>query len=133
MEKTLHINLFIKWFDLTHKGIKLEDYRELTPYWFERLVFDHKKLFKYYTGHNWEDNIYREEGVLHICSKKQSTIAFKPFDTTTISNGYKTDRPQFVVEHKGIEIGTGKSKWGAIKGRIYFIIKHGDGVVSNVV
>ena len=130
--KTLHINLFSKWFELTHEGKKMEDYRELTPYWFQRLVFDYKKIFKYHTGYNWEDDIYRKEGVLHICTKKSSTIAFKPFDTTTISNGYKTDRPQFVVEHKRIEIGTGKSSWGAIKGRIYFIIKHGDGIVSNV-
>ena len=36
-EKTLHLNLKRKWFDMTESGTKLEDYRELTNYWFWRL------------------------------------------------------------------------------------------------
>ena len=35
--KTLHLTLKKKWFDLIVLGIKKEEYRELKPYWINRL------------------------------------------------------------------------------------------------
>ena len=34
----LRLSLKKKWFDLTKRGIKPEDYREITPYWCARLL-----------------------------------------------------------------------------------------------
>lgn len=36
-EKTLHLNLERKWFDMIYQGIKKEEYRELKKYWEDRL------------------------------------------------------------------------------------------------
>jgi hypothetical protein len=35
--KTLHLTLKKKWFDMIVLGIKKEEYRELKPYWINRL------------------------------------------------------------------------------------------------
>ena len=37
--KTLKLTLNKKWFDLIEKGIKTEEYREIKPYWFSRLLY----------------------------------------------------------------------------------------------
>ncbi len=34
---TLHLNLHAKWFDMIASGEKLEEYREIKPYWTKRL------------------------------------------------------------------------------------------------
>lgn len=39
----LQLSLKTEWFNKTKAGIKTEDYREITPYWYSRLV-DIKKL-----------------------------------------------------------------------------------------
>lgn len=124
--RTLHLNLKKKWFDMILSGEKTEEYRDITPYWFERLVFEHKKVFKYCTGYDWEDGFYNEEGVRYIIEQKQSMFGFKPFDTITFSNGYSKNRPQFQIEFKGIEIGRGNPEWGAEPWEKYFVLKLGN-------
>lgn len=42
MERTLHLNLKKKWFDMIASGEKKEEYREDKYYWRKRLVFDPK-------------------------------------------------------------------------------------------
>jgi len=46
----LRLSLKTKWFEMTKAGIKTEDYREINEYWFKRLVFQHKKAFRYTYG-----------------------------------------------------------------------------------
>lgn len=36
--KTLHLNLFKKWFVMIYKIIKRQEYREITPYWCNKLI-----------------------------------------------------------------------------------------------
>lgn len=50
----LQLSLKRRWFDLTKSGVKTEDYRDINDYWFKRLVFDYKKVFKYTSGHEWD-------------------------------------------------------------------------------
>ena len=38
MEKILNLTLKKKWFDMTRAGIKKEEYREVKPYWVNRLI-----------------------------------------------------------------------------------------------
>lgn len=38
--KTLHLNLKKKWFDMIASGEKTEEYREIKPYWHNRLLFN---------------------------------------------------------------------------------------------
>jgi hypothetical protein len=34
---TLHLVLAYKWYDMIERGVKLEEYREVTPYWEKRI------------------------------------------------------------------------------------------------
>ena len=78
-------------------GEKKEEYREIKPYWIKRLT----------ANNNAFDDC-----------KDFSSIIFK--------NGYAKDAPTMTVECLGIEIGSGKSKWGADPWDEYFVIKLGE-------
>jgi len=124
--KDLRLPLKRKWFEMTKAGIKTEDYRELNEYWFKRLVFDYKIVFKYCTGYNWDDEMYRAEGISYIAKAKRSMIGFVSFDFNVMTLGYpkSTDTDRILkIEHKGIEIRAGNPEWGAVPGKLYFVIK----------
>jgi hypothetical protein len=95
--KTLKLTLNKKWFDLIEKGIKTEEYREIKDYWIKRIK---------------EMSLTRLE-------------AFKHFDLVEFTNGYNKTSPQITMECKGIEVGTGKTEWGAVADTQYFVIKLG--------
>jgi len=90
--KTLNLTLKKKWFDMILQGEKQEEYREIKPYWEQRLCreFD--------------------------CTTKRAVIiagrdSFIKYDTITFKNGYAKDCPIMELELKGIEVGMTKSNW----------------------
>ena len=117
MSDKLQMSLKTEWFEMTKAGIKIEDYREITPYWMKRLVHSCSCL-PYYKPH--ELNIAIEECPLG---------GFKEFKSNTMTLGYpkKGDTERIIeFEHAGIEIRTGNPAWGAESGKLYFVIKHGN-------
>lgn len=134
--KNLQLSLKQKWFDMTKAGIKKEDYRELTPYWFKRLTYYQRREFKYFTDHDFSVMI---EDILNSCQSSDYTdeldyqldnwyITFKEFDENIMTLGYpKKDDPERTLrfEHSGIEIRMGNPEWGAEPNKLYFVIKHG--------
>lgn len=116
MPNDLRLSLKRKWFEMTKARIKTEDYREITPYWVNRLV----KEFDWGTEdkHDWVTS----NGL--VVFKK-----FVDFSKNTMTLGYPsaTDTDRIITfEHLGIEIGYGKEEWGAEPNKLYFIIKHGN-------
>jgi len=103
--KTLHLNLKKKWFDMILSGEKKEEYREIKPYWENR-------LFSKFNNSDIEKSLITKNGFIGY-----SQIIF--------SNGYSKNRPQFVIEFKGIEIREGNPDWGAEPGVKYFVLKLG--------
>lgn len=99
MNKTLHLPLKAKWYELIEKGIKSEEYREIKPYWIKRLII------RKYKGNIMVD------------------ASFKDFEEVKFSYGYTKRRMTY--ECKGIEVGTGKTEWGAEPNKKYFVIKLG--------
>jgi len=89
--ETLHLNLKRKWFDMIASGEKLEEYREIKPYWDRRFI-DEKR-----------------QNILDATTAFE--IAWKNFNTITFKNGYQKDAPTIIVECKGIEIGKAKPEW----------------------
>ncbi len=132
--QTLHLNLLKKWFNLTAQGIKKEEYRDITPYWANRLLSmeNGDKLTKCYPKESieglcislqrWEDLDYIEENL------KVFNIKFKTYHNTDFRNGYKSlDKvPRFIIENKNITIGIGKEEWGFTGYTPKFIIHHGE-------
>ena len=118
----LQLSLKIKCFEMTKAGIKKEDYREINHYWIKRLMTK-----KY-------NNIYQNEqeaidGIIkHIDPNYLVKNHSKKFDCNVMTLGYpkSTDTDRILkLKHKGIEIGYGKTEWGAEPNKLYFIIKHG--------
>ena len=128
MPSCLQLSLKSKWFEMTKAGIKKEDYREINEYWFKRIIFNYKKVFKYCTGHEWDSCQCRDEYIKLIIDRKRTMIAAKPFDCNVMTLGYpkSTDTERILkLEHKGIEIRTGNPEWGAEPNKLYFVIMHG--------
>ena len=120
MSNSLRLPLERKWFTMTLSRIKPEDYRELTAYWYARLcLYDGKKKSKKF----WEF------AALNSMDFDTSKISFQVFDSNVLTLGYpkSTDSNRIVTrKHNGIEIRTGNPKWGAVPGKLYFVIKHGE-------
>ena len=136
--KNLQLSLKKNWFEMTKTGEKTEDYREITPYWANRLFekdhqdngtvaywmgylsckgLDGRRHFRYYGFKN-------QDSIDYILSK----FKFKDFKKNTMTLGYpkKTDNERILsYNHEGIEIRKGNPKWGAEKDKMYFVIKHG--------
>jgi len=133
----LQLSLKTQWFEMTKSGVKTEDYREINPYWANRLFnkcnpdmsvafwkgflgrtgFDGERQFRYYgfSGQTTIDYVLKKYG-------------FKPFEANTMTLGYpkSTDTDRILkYEHAGIEIREGNPDWGAEPGKLYFVIKHG--------
>ena len=113
---------------MTESGEKTEDYREITPYWCNRLLLydGKKKPVKWWAFmQNIEGCFFRKAIENNIVNGK---ITFKSFDENIMTLGYpkKTDKSKILIyAHAGIEIGKGNPKWGAEEGKLYFVIKHG--------
>ena len=119
----LQLSLKNNWFEMTKSGNKTEDYRELNLYWFKRLVFSSKKVVEYL-------NIKNDIDVKNVCKDAfwSKRFGFKPFVTNIMTLGYpKSTNLERILkfEHKGIEIRTGNSEWGAEPNKLYFVIMHG--------
>lgn len=121
--RNLQLSLKKQWFDLTKSGVKTEDYRDITPYWFKRLfetIIDDNSIEQ---SLEYILEGYDLDFINNICGYQP-----KQFITNIMTLGYpkstNTDRI-LKLEHKGIEIDYGKQEWGAEPGKRYFIIKHG--------
>ena len=138
---TLHLNLKKKWFDMLLAGIKKEEYREIKEFFINKFILDretmqpcHKREVVGNTAYYHKDmrNFNFFFGTHPELTRSESAILYlkcygvlRKYDTITFSNGYAKDRPQLVIELKGIEIREGKPEWGAEPGKKYFVLKTG--------
>lgn len=93
-----------KWFDMILERIKLEEYREVKPYWrtrFAKALGMEKRLMPL-------EMILDIEQPLHL-----GLVKFR--------NGYGKKAPELVADCD-LRIGTGKPEWGAAEGEEYYIL-----------
>ena len=122
----LQMSLKKQWFEMTKAGIKREDYREITPYWCNRLF--NKEINRGVTF----DQFLKELTENGNFRKAVQLISLKEFTTNTMTLGYplKTDTARILkFKHEGIEIRTGVSEWGAEPDKLYFVIKHSERII----
>lgn len=126
MSKVLDLVLMHKYYDMIESGKKREEYREITPYWFIRLLnydpeeyIDGKPIPTYFESNGFDsiaDGIRWDleiSGVLH----------FKDFTHVRFHRGYTSTTMTFEI--KGMSIGQGREELGAEKDKKYFVIKLG--------
>lgn len=115
--RILHLTLKKKWFDMIASGEKKEEYREIKMYWIKRLI--DKELFKSEEDFlSWYNKSLTEEIPLDLVVNEFDVVEFK--------NGYAKDAPTIRLIWGGVKVTEGKQKWGAEKGKKYFVIKLGD-------
>ena len=101
--KTLTLSLKKKWFDMIKAGVKKEEYRDgsMSFYWANRL----------------RERTKTSDGLIYG--------DFKHFDRLVFTLGYpKADDTERRLTFKNprIRIDEGKPEWGAIPGKLYFVI-----------
>lgn len=127
--KTLHLVLKRKWWDMIESGEKKEEYRDFTPFYIKRLC-DNPCFNK--QGEIIERNII-DKWTLDACEKRgidlktawaDGNIIPKDYSSVTFHFGYTNKTMVYSV--KDISVGEGRTEWGAESGKEYFIIKLGE-------
>lgn len=112
--RVLKLTLKKKWFDMFLSGQKKEEYREIKPYWMQRLTYCYQKGFspcKYMK-----------------CGANDAMCANAFDDSYThvqFTNGYGNDKPSITFELLDISIGKGDPNLGASNEDV-FIVKVGE-------
>jgi len=105
MNKTLHLTLKKKWFDMILSGEKKEEYREIKEFWATRLCY---KIPVPWGGYmSCKNQIL---GGDYKCKGWEPPM-FEDFTDLCFVNGCGNHRPRFTIELKGIRIGEGKPEW----------------------
>lgn len=132
----LSLNLHKQWFDAhASKDGKRDDYRALSPYWIGRL-FDvsstgSKKKYINLICDSYPDNAGRAKLLRYLIDNGR--MRPKPFTHVQLDNGMKPlkELPRMHKYYLGIEIGHGRTEWGAEPDQEYFIIKCGAIIYSQ--
>lgn len=109
---------------MTKSGEKTEDYREINVYWSKRLVY----MLRDVLLHRHVPQFIDDKDAYSFLTCPQNNFGFKDFDYNIVTLGYpsKNNKERILkFEHAGIEIREGRQEWGAEKGKLYFVIKHG--------
>lgn len=107
-DSTLHLFLKDKWYDLIKSGDKTEEYRDIKPYWLNRLL----KLD------------YTAFSVVFDPRKIGLRVIPQMFRFVVFHRGY-TNRT-ITMKVKYVAVGKGRIAWGAPKDREVFIIGLGE-------
>lgn len=106
----MYLQIKKKWFDMIVSGEKKEEYREIKPYYDTRF----QNLFGFI--------MLERKGKIEILRGVLPEIEREPVQEIIFRNGYSTKAPMIKAKCS-IRIGTGKEKWGAEKGKIYYILE----------
>lgn len=115
MENTILTLPQKKWFYMVRSGEKTEEYREITPYWCNRLLDlgDHNMRIV-------DCFCERIEFMIH-----ESLLKIRQFSRVTFTLGYPKAEDmerRMTFNNPKIRIGTGRPEWGAKPVEKYFII-----------
>lgn len=119
--KILHLPLKAKWYNMIESDEKREEYRDITPYWYQRL-YQRKPEFAYAGSISREDAEYACDPTLrHILIEGFKDNELKPYTHVCFHYGYTKRTMLFKID--GITIGRGNPNWGAPTDKNVFIIK----------
>lgn len=128
-ERILYLPLKKEWYDMIESGEKTEEYREIKPYWCNRLLYGCTLGVKEY----WEGVLQNaikwvaEHGKripsinMHNCLIRDYGIRY--YTHVCFSYGYTKKR--MIFEYKNLRVGYGKTEWGAPANMEVFIIELG--------
>lgn len=102
-----------KWYKMIESGVKLEEYREMKPYYAVRIA----KILGYF-------EMYKEESKEKCIKIMEHDLAGEDSREVRVlfRNGYGSSCPSF-VKRCAIRIKSGNSNWGAEPGVLYYVFK----------
>ena len=122
--RTLHLVLKRKWWDMIANGIKKEEYREVCHYWATRLLDGQYRWYSHNTDYPGDFAWWL---FWKIASK---SISFREYSKVCFHLGYTNTIMTFNIDKMFMEIGSDNNKevWGAEPNKHYFVIKLGERV-----
>ena len=120
--KILHLPLKAQWYNMIESGEKTEEYRMITPYWYQR-VYQRKPEFAYAGLLSKSDAEYACDPDLRyiLTGDGFKDNELRPYTHVLFRYGYT--RRTMLREIESITIGRGNPKWGAPTDKDVFIIK----------
>ena len=122
MNKILDLPLKKEWYEMIESGVKTEEYREIKPYWCNRLLSMYPFITRYWEGileRVRKSEIDFDEVLLEHGTRDYTHIRFR----------YGYTKRTMLFELKGITIGKGNTEWGAPEDKEVFILKLGDRII----
>lgn len=101
-KKVLHLSVKKQWFDMISAGEKTEEYREIKPYWIQRLTIGY---FEVAMNVTLDDILYVK-------------ASYRPFTHVLFINGYRKDSPRIEKEIESITIGKPKKVYAPTSGLV---------------
>ena len=118
----LDLPLKKEWYEMIESGVKKEEYREIKPYWCNRLLSMYPFITRY-----WEGILERvRKGEIDF---DEVLLEHGTRDYTHIRFRYGYTKRTMLFELKEIKIGMGKPEWGAPEDKEVFILKLGHKIV----
>lgn len=113
--KVLHLPLKKEWYQMIESGVKTEEYREIKPYWVQRLTrYGNDKL----NGRLYAEFMSSSPEVLKY-NIEQDLMTFADYTHVKFSYVYTKRTMAFEIER--ITIGKGKPDWGAPDEDVFII------------
>ena len=127
--KVLNLVLKKKWYEMIDSGIKTEEYREIKPFWANRLLYYTTLGEKEY----WESVLEKAKELVsthpncyNLHNLLIKNMGTRGYDTVVFYLGYGKDRPSMTFSIKEIVVDKGHKDWGAEEGTDYFVIRLGN-------
>ena len=123
-KKVLTLTISKEWFDLIASGVKNEEYREIKPYWAERLLYIDKSVVGVIKSFKEWKSKKSIEGLIGG-GLRLKIFQFKHYTHVLFINGYGKNRPR--IEKEIVSITIGKPKKGLCPdkwlNKEFFVIK----------
>ena len=120
VNKTLHLVLKRKWWDMIESGEKKEEYREVCHYWAIRLLDEQYRWYSQNTDYPSDFDWWL------FWKLVTKSISFREYSKVCFHLGYTNTTMTFRIEY--FTLSMGKEEWGAEPNKHYFIIKLGERV-----
>lgn len=119
-KKVLTLTVSKQWFDMIAAGDKIEEYREIKPYWIVRLYETFRQEPMQYIARAIEGRVDWLKMYIR-CNQ----FILKPYTHVLFINGYGNDKPRVEKEIESISIGKPKKGWcpDEFLDKEYFVIK----------
>ena len=121
VNKTLHLVLKRKWWDMIASREKKEEYRDANHYWAIRLL---NRQYRWYS-----QNIdYPNDFIDWLCFRlAHNDIAFRSYENVCFHLGYTNNTMTFEITSMNVMYGdVCRQDWGAEPNKYYFVIKLGE-------